>query len=992
MYIECLTKKETARFNSAVQEEMTAGWLTTLSDANTVCTLGNRHDQRFHSVWYRLHPNGVIANFKAMKHWEDQRQYESRMKSFVKKLPGLDMLAWYCGNGITLLLGPAQESNYLPDMDLTIEEQQSASGLAYPGGKYAGEYTKSLRVFSHAQYAAAVDTVSEYPYFKISDDETLKVTAQDTGGHGDGMSLARKSVLEKMGKPAGMNRANPNMEAMQGVWIAADYAWKGEMLFCEDDEFPGPKDVDIIIDSKSFFERLFSTEKTLWKLNEYNADDHTMVAEDPLQQTQTTEGFILSEDLLADQERLIKNLSEEKFGLAKERHDEIVRRELPELETLMDELLDELLPDREAQSKDRWTNRAKYNPHWHRAVSTSFSDPMTRAHLRAGMMNPWTSPLTMRVLAGQAHAMVSSKVPTRANPMTGYYVSGRRMLSTHQFYTRTPEPPEGYVDIIWGETHPDRAVAMNMNDADRARFADNLEHPDNDGDTFTGMFMRDQETDEDKILVKRTPQTVDAGLELKLQDDDAEKLRSLGFTFNPRRTDAGHRWPRLHQTHPDGTPVYADRIFAKPVEDKVRWTNDPKKAIPTMVKMVGTQWVIGAVANMLALLDYSGLWGPWLKMNLSRQVIDNIQKVIDDPTQVFLIMQKVTYALMCGWDQTRIVEEIVGDPATMSQEQITDVQGRKPVWTYENVRNAPPMDQFLWVRVDKHMARMFDEAPNPREADPGAAPKPAWENFVRLKPHTLHAQRQEAMRQLQRSEDKRLRRRQLACNGPLEWLLEEPDPEVTIAAIEAFKERNAVWEDRQAADEEAIDMAEQGEINDTLKKNLMALNLTNARKRIRQAVRSAYDRASSKEGYRPGSFVAAWWHIATARKAGKGSRFDASPLTPISIYDLSGLPEEEHDAWANRSIGKPVVIARTAHHEPQAVNGGRYMVRQMGRSYWLTNPETDEKVVAMRSDARNYLNVMVEPCGYLPQVDPAGLITAGENLLAMKIIPKEERE
>lgn len=365
--------------------------------------------------------------------------------------------------------------------------------------------------------------------------------------------------------------------------------------------------------------------------------------------------------------------------------------------------------------------------------------------------------------------------------------------------------------------------------------------------------------------------------------------------------------------------------------------------------------VTGMVTNLSTALYYSKLWDPLTcKCNYSEGVIDRVANGDADPTAI--------------------------------AEALTAI-------LYYHVANHHPLDSCVVERV-ANMLNEYHQATRGEDAPP-----------LVITETCCHRERRQALEDDTAWLEKQLSRRQLAANGPKEWLNDTFDPKVVEIMLKAKSERDAAWTDRLRADKELRKQIpeefinEYGEVEvfyrpayqEHERKVQEALNVERARMRERAALKAAKDRLDELEDYQPGTALALWNIIFLQGKAGKKSRYDTRKLQPVSTYALAALDDEEHLAFHSRGTATPVIPLRPTKGQEELESGRKLTLNLMTNGeWWLTNPESQKPVLRVKADAKNHTErpLNVTTVCYLPRMEEEPDVTSGESILMVELTPR----
>ena len=894
------------------------------------------------SPWYGYMKHfgltGVITTWQVPEDQNDQKRLQKAIEDF-KAASDLRTYFWTTASkGIVLFMADKTALNFLPqDITLPQVEQESDSGFQFSPRATPGKIGKRAKTFSHAEGAFFVPNPSTLGTgLRLPDGRRpLQIKIKDTSwigthqmgrGAGDGNGRIRETAAYRLMKNAGITKRRDQVFGLQINLMGADFFGKGILLVRPDQEFP--LGVDIEIDSDSISTQLLNSRFTFGRIiPKRNKQNCRHIYIEPLMQAVLIDKFLDPAEMAKHQTLIAKKLDKEQYGAA---------------------LLRELLPPKkneapETEPSERYPERPE-DIHLRAATSTEFASGMTDISSSTGGL--WSSPLAMKRLVGGLSSEWSARL-AKASPTAGRIVSGEKVWLMHYAYAGEFSPYPGYARFVWKGQDQLQGICFNKRDAER--FEQSLDSSDCD-DQLSLVFMHGTDG-KPKVLILKLPMSIEGGTVLNINQEDAQKLKQW-YHFYQQKGDK--LYPGMHDTDEAGNPLYPDVLHPGeiPERDKLHWRTQEDKAVEFLIQMHRFHGVTGMVANLVAALDYSGLWTPEVcKFNLSEAVIDRVANADADPRKIAEDLTKILYGY---------------------------------------VRAGKPIDTCMLGRVSGMLNRHHTDKHGED------APKLIIAETCR------HEQRIEAYTKDTLWLEKRERRRELAANGSPEWLGETFSEDIVTAVLEAKKTRDAAFNARYHADREARQTVKEefidefGEIaivsRPAYKKAerniLLALNMERARLREREAVEDAYVKVQGHPDYQPGQFHALW-NLISLRGLSRGkSRYEDSHMKAVSVYALATLPDEEHLAFYGRGVAEPMIPLRPYQKQEELEANRTLTLKADGNNKWgLFDPETGDPVLKLKVDARNYTDtsLSVTSVQYLPQMEDEPEITTGESILMVRI-------
>ena len=345
-------------------------------------------------------------------------------------------------------------------------------------------------------------------------------------------------------------------------------------------------------------------------------------------QAKTITRLIDLEEILEQQQTIAERLDRETYARALELEQER-RKELEETEEISAAILEEILREDEDTSDRRWEKPQRI--HLSRSRRIGSSDKMAGIDLEHGGL--CSSPLAVKRMVGQYAGSWDAR-KKKSSPLTGMMLSGEKVLLMHYYYAGETSPDPGYLRLVWKDDEDDQITGAALNKRDSERLDSSLDSADCD-DTVSLIFMEEEGGKNPQVLVLRLPMSIDSGACLKINQEDARKLRKLGYHFYQKT--GNHKFPNLHDINEEGKAIHPDVLFAAeiPVDEKPEWTTDESLAMESLLKLNQFKGVIGQVANLTSALDISNLWKPEeSKVNLSGEVVDPATNADKNPRKI----------------------------------------------------------------------------------------------------------------------------------------------------------------------------------------------------------------------------------------------------------------------------------------------------------------------------------------------------------------------
>ena len=735
----------------------------------------------------------------------------------------------------------------------------------------------------------------------------MKIGQYDSDGAGDGTGAIRQTAAMRLIRAAGASTKG-NKIALQIVAQGADYAYKGLFAIVPDHKFPYPE-VDLMVDSESFNSNVLNSKHTLLKLTVYrHRTNKRYIWMEPLELMLQTASFINPKEINQVTDRLAKRLDQLQWTEARAAH-----------------RVEEVLENAELPK-----NPAGGQNHLERSFFSNTDNPSIQMYLWTKSL--YATPEVMKLMTGTLATHLETK-RKNAKTLPGTIMSGAQAYLTYAPYLGYETPEPGYARLIWDQYERyDDFLFLAVSPEDRKKWDDAFDTWDCD-DALYFCFMEDEKQDP-WILAYRLPNSVGGGAAFRLYPEDAERIRTLSEEHHPPyhfyKMVGDYRYPDLH-TIIDGEPVVPYVLEPTPLAEPPKWTTNEDDAIRSLLDISKYKGAIGRATNLLASLDYAGLYDPALhKVNSSSAIIDPTLHATSDP------------------------EVDVINPLIASHLHF--------------IYKGKAMEACIWPRVKNTLNRAHRQHGGEEELDVDLK-CPSWHG-------TIKATYLKAVKDLQES----LRTRQLVSNGCPDWILEEYPKDLTDVVIEAHNARNAVWS-TYSVNRNLLRTST--DLTDNQKAAAKGLLLENVRKREKKATLEGYDKASQQDGYIPGSYFGAWLQVAISSLR----RFESERARqdPINLKALMCLPEEERKAFAERGEICPTLPLPAIEDLPETAVGRKAKIVKKVKTTVLANAE-GETIVHLTPRAEKYAGRTFTVLGTIPTVeDPTNNWKQGRNLLLLQL-------
>ena len=903
-----------------------AGFIAAFQLPDRALTPTGHQKTRSRSAWYQMArlmglkaPAVVTVDPMLDLKPSKAKALEERFTRFLKEA-NLRVYNGTPGKNMTLMLAERTDLRVFPE-EISDPPQDSLSTVTMDP-KYrdqVGKVLKRMKVFTTSEGAWCAATPSHFPELQISPTLALNVQVWDTNAKGDGGGMIAQTALEDLIMAAGCNPKG-DVIGVQVRTLGSDYAVKADLIGRPDHHMP--QGANLVADSESINQQVLCRDFTPGKLTPLRHKPNQRYRfVDSVFQGQVVARFLDIQEVLEFSDAVANRLQRDIRTQVQRDHDEDLQEDI-------------------APADRRRTIRRR-----ERHVSTSTKEQMLLDY-RAANHSPFTSPELMKRIAGGPASHWRAKVES-ADPLPVFAFSGELVRYWYWGYAGVPEPPEGYLGLVWHPTKPDELVASVLNDKDVEKFFRALDTPDTD-DEFALAFCRD-ENHSPEALVLRSPLSVDGGTLLKLQPQDADRLREIGYHFHPRV--GNHKWPNLHRDI-DGKPVYPPALAAKPFEEAPTWTNRDGELLASLKGHIRYRPLMGSICNGVVNLDWAGLYDPASHLfNMSTEVVDATLAAEKDPT---VIEDSLYRDLLMA-----VYQEMTLDPC---------VQGRV---------NGKLEELHLQIREQLE------------RAEPASILERAARRYIQdHKDHLIifgkcdprHPEIKKAMHRITDKLYHELLRWLLLANGP-HWLDQDFDEDLIKLATTAFSIRNTGWHESSLRKE---DLREQGMPWPQREAENAAITHGMQVQEAR-IIHRAYREATRLPGYTPGHFMALWTRMLLTTRSRYKSR-----TRPISTYPMECLPDEERLPFFRGRPSTPTVVLRAprAKLDPDPDTVYR-IVRKPGTgkrpTYAMVNPQ-GQTVAKLLKEAAYHTGLMVRVIRPLPIFPENGSWRQEPNLLALEAI------
>ena len=901
-----------------VRQLMKMGVVSAFFTPDNTVTVSEKHTMTYRSVWFLeaehhrlLKPAIMVINppreFDPEKKLKAEVNLIESVKRLLKTL-NLRAYAWSSNEHITMYVAIRTEGKFLPGDITTPQQEDTISGTWIKPDTPPGTINKRHRIRSVSEGAVFNPEPSYYPDFNIGPDFTLRIGCYDSGGAGDGTGVIRQTTAMKLIRQSGASTAG-NKIALQLVAQGADYAFKGLFAILPDHRFPYPE-VDLMVDSESFNSNVLNTKHTLMKLTVYrHKPNKRYIWMEPLELMLQTVSFIDTKEINRVTTTLTKQLDQYQWKEARAAH-----------------RVEELQEDMEIPK-----NPAGGETHLERSFFANTDNPVVQMYLWTKSL--YASPEVMRIMTGSLASHLETK---RKNSKTlpGTVMSGAQAYLTHAPYLGYELPDPGYARLIWDPyDNYDDFLFISVSPEDRKRWDDAFDTWDCD-DAIYFCFMEDAQGDP-WLLAYRLPNSVGGGAAFRLYPEDAARIRDLSTEHHPPyhfyKKVGDYRYPDLH-TIVDGKPVTPYVLLPTPLQNPPKWTTDEDNALRSLLDISRYKGAIGRATNLLANLDYAGLYDPAVhKVNSSSAVIDATIHATSDP------------------------EVDVINPLIASHMDL--------------IYQGKAMETCMWPRVKNTLNRAHRQQGGQSNLEV-ILNCPPWHTATKATYHKAVKDTEET-----------LRARLLVSNGPPAWMLQEYPQDLLDIVLDAHNARNAIWSS-YSTNRNALKA--DTELNQHQKAAAKGVLLEQAKRLEQKATREGFNKASTElENYVPGSFMGAWVQLALSSQ----KRFESEKAKqgPINLKALMCLPEEERKPFATGGPIYPTIALRAIEELPEGAIGSKVKVVQKATKFVLAD-EDGSTIVHLPPRAEKYLGRKFTALGTVPAIeDPSNLWRQCPNLLVLQL-------
>ena len=809
-------------------EHIKNGRLSAVYTPDTVTTVAGTFPNPYHSAWFLEadhfgFQNPMVITLNPPRYTESTPEAKAQyVKDTQDFLDTMDLRAYdwtSSDNAHTLFAAMRTDTPFLP-RSISDNNQESPSGYRFKTDGDQGKIPKRKRSKSIAEGAFWVPRPSPMGVLELPNGYTHKVAYKDTKALGDGSGMYRKSSMMEFFKAAGITPKGD----YDGVYVSiimAEKSVKALLLATPDEQFPDPG-ADLIVDTESLNNDVTNVLTTGGKaipVRHKTSPGYIWV-----QPLYLSEPFSHSTDpkvLAARCLQLAANVDNEatKLTLSYSKQD--------------------------LEDEPQTSNYSRPDTDIHRAITAQQMTPLIRSAYELTNYNPFASPWLMDRLSGQ-HARQWAAKRKNSWPLPGTMADGDFILVKHPFYAGVSTPRKGYIRLVWHPVKEDELTGFCMSAHDYVN--DSVKHDTHDCDDHFYVSYR-TDGKQDYALVLRAPLSIGGGSLLKLNKQDARKLRQMGRFFYPLVEDT--RYPDLHDVV-DGEPLYPDVLKAEPLAELPRWTTEEDLALVSMYELSQFRGAIGPITDRLAILDKSGAWDPRLaKMCLSTEAIDPAANASKNPYVIIPMLEQIVHSL---------------------------------------VRKGTPVCECMWPRLAKGIQALHEEL-----GSPGGELKPKF----RCPPH--HHILKKAMTDSVALLDHRLARRLLLANGPSYWLNRQYDPALVSIALGAYKRQTALW---KLHHQRVASIRKNDGLDPAQKRKHQEASLRKTMKQVSASVAAKQTLAKATvEGYLDGDFMGCWWKLlSTASK-----RFSRQ-MAPVKVYSFLELPEEEYEAFYTAARTMPTAL------------------------------------------------------------------------------------
>lgn len=852
-------------------------------------------------------PFTIVTKWRYADDHETDRQLADTVRQFCR-ITGLSVIQGLETNGSSGILLPMAPAHSLLNRDTRAE-----TGFHIrPDCIAANKIAKRLMILAFGDITGVVPTPSfahnDHPAIRLPNGDRITLRIKDTRrinrnhflkrGSGDGAGAIRLSAALRLLRAFDAAKGFRKLQSLQVNIALADAFLKGVWRIIPDHRFPSTDpNLDLIIDADSVSNQVTNTKFTILRILRKNFKPQPgFIAVEPLLQADWIEQLLDTQEMAEVQARLMPQLHQQDRQAAWQRRN---RQEAARAKKTR--YLTRLQPDADEEAQPQW-NDTFADLLLSEALSTAFAKGMLDIALQES--GPYAN--------GPAYSREGGRIPNKMNgkrqrnhPLTPIYLSGAHATLTDPTYNGETYPKPGFIRIIRDET-TGHIAEFGLAPIDTERLEAALDTSDCD-DAFTLAFVT---TPDGKpgCLIMKLPMSVQGGALLKVNQLDAKALKAEGYHFyrlQPGVIPEDGICAAIHQTGQNGQPLTPDRLIAPqlPADQLPKRPEPGEDPVLRLSKNRRFRREVGQATNLMQAIYISGLWDLSIKMGMSEQIVDPVENGDRNPTAMV--------------------------------EALTD-------FLYQKVVEGHPIDSCIAGRVSRLLRERHAQVQGPHA------------NGLTIRENCRHDQRRSSLDRVLQEENRKLRRREAAANGPIDQWLDRAIPdELTKIVAQAMTKRDEAWSkcqssirefaqetehwiDRHGIERQRTHSRQERKIHEAIQKR-------EARAAEARAMAQAWQQAGNLESHRPGSIHHLWNLLWLYRKNGK----------TVSVYSLAKLPDTEHRAFYGKGISRPI-IALKAHQQhrdaaDQLIPG--YLVQLKGNKqsnqfhYWLRSAETKDNLL-----------------------------------------------
>ena len=851
-------------------------------------------------------------------------RYQQRVSQLLEALQ-LRPYNWGGNDHLSLFCAPNSDIQFLPT-DFGPEEE-SVSTLTFPPGFKSGKRLKRNRLWSLADMAFANHEASVWPLLNLGSGLRIRLQAINTRLLADGSGIIKSSVYRRM-RRLGRARRRRNVVGVQLRFVGRDYAMKGDFIIVPDKSWRYP-DADIVMDDECLVKEIRCQDYTVGKANHLSHEPNLRYTWlEPLGHYKVTTRIIHHEDL-----------GDQVIELAHQVNERIQTRTfrdyLDEANAPLD-LLEDPDPDR----------RIRFRQGLEKRITSSTSGDQLVDIFRASGYSPFSHPEVMsRLTSGTARHWTTRADNAGRRP--GIMVSGELLRFWYAPFADHPLPDPGHARLIWHPEHTDQLTAVDIAEDVLRRYNDALDHPDRD-DHMSVIFIQEQD-DSPRVLILRTPLSVDGGLCLPIDEEDAQRARQAGYHFYPRLGDK--RSPDLHRRYAEGDTdipqgkqpgdcVVEPALNPREIEDPPPFPLQEQQAVTGILELMKFRTLLGNICDAQAALDYSERYQDEKhKLNFS-DVLDATGEGNFDPTRsrdqqyedlLLPIYQQDADAALDISMSDRLAPHLIAYHA----EKLEALTERAPQSDFEDTLLAYTQRRGAYLEIP--------------EAQVSLGPRETLRSF-RLAREIL---------------DTQARTFRALTAGP-NWWFDTFSQELVDIVAQAFDQRTVEW---QLHFDEDAQIKEDRNLDRFQRQAATFQQEAETKEREKELLIQAYQEAIATPDYRDGQFAALWVILMYTRKTRwkNQARFFTVPL-----YTLEYLPWEEIHAYHAYRPSPPVAMAR-AQRRINLQPGTKCRIQVSGEAqqtrYHLVDTAGDP-MIRVFAESRHLVGLELEFLGYAPGYHP----------------------